>query len=206
MEEPSMKRWGALSVCVVIILFACKKQEKQPALAEGEILFNVDSTLVQPAFSASGFGFKVSAPLSWQANSADRLNEIRQSLDSFVEVKDDFQILPLQFYLNPENQCLLVVSYVAGTDSGMAPSAFRDSYLLSVRITFALNNLQESRYIRNGIPVIQYLLQKDGNIIFKTLFHDSMNRLIQLDYVVPQSVYAQEAKAIESSIGTISIR
>lgn len=202
-----MKKWQALSVLLMIlILSACGKEESSPALAENEILFNVDSTLVQSAYSPADFAFRFHPPVKWDALSDEMLREVHTSLKPYLEVTADFQIRPLQFFLHPEKQSLLVVSHIAGADTAMAPTALLDSYTTAVRTTFALNNIEEHRYTKAGLPMIQYMLQKQENIVFKILFSDSSNQLIQLDYVVPRSIFMEEAKAIESSIGTICIQ
>jgi len=197
-----MKLWTLLNMVLFIILLACSNQNEAPALADGEILFNVDSTLIQTPFTSAEFSFQISPPAGWEASTAEMLEEIKSSV---VQPKGAFQVQPLQFYIHPEHHALLAVSQVVSPDTSMEPKSVKEEYITVVRTTFALYNLQENRYIKTGIPVVQYLMQKDGNIIFKLLLEDSGNHLIQLDYVVPQSVYEQEAKAIESSIGSISI-
>ncbi|NQT26607.1 hypothetical protein HQ585_14730 [candidate division KSB1 bacterium] len=201
-----MRKWILLSLSLFIILMACTQKEKQPALAEGEIFFNVDSTLIQTPFSVPEYGFQVSPPITWLATSPNMLKQIKESLESVVQPKGDFQINPLQFFLHPDHPSVLVVSYITDQNVEADIPALQERYITSIRTSLALYNLQENQYTKTGIPIIQYLLQKDGNIIFKILFEDSKNQLIQLDYVVPQSVFPEESKAIESSIGTISIQ
>lgn len=201
-----MIKWFLSSICSFIILVACTQQEKTPDMAEGEILFNVDSTLIQAAHSFNGFGFQIRPPRSWQATSPEMFEKIKEILESYVQTTDDFKINPMQFFLNPENQSILVVSNIISQGIEMTPPALKEEYITAIRTSFALYNPQENRFVKTKIPIVQYLLQKEEHIIFKLLFEDAKNQLIQLDYIVPQSIFTEEAKAIESSIGTIRVQ
>lgn len=193
-------------VCAFVFLFGCSDRDESPGPGAKEVMFNVDSTRIQSAYQPDDYGFSLHPPEGWDRISGDLLENVRQSLQPYLDVADTFHIRPLQFFLHPDRRSLLVVSHISASDTSAASPELIDRYTEAVRTAFALNNIKEDRYTKTGISIIQYLLQKDDNVIFKILFTDSKERLIQLDYVVPRTAYPEESRAIESSIGTLGIQ
>ena len=65
--------------------------------------------------------------------------------------------------------------------------------------------VQQAEYIKDGIHVAQFLVQAKGYVTFTLFFTSSSDGVLQFDYIVPRASYPEQAKAIESSIGSIQV-
>jgi hypothetical protein len=65
--------------------------------------------------------------------------------------------------------------------------------------------VKKAVYMKDGIKITQFLIQKNNIVNFRLLFNNGDGKLLQFDYLAGIRDYSLEVKAIESSIGSIKL-
>ncbi len=160
--------------------------------------FRVDSDLLSSPVLVDG-SFSIQTPADWFAVQGDSFETIAQALSSdttsFLRVK----VLTVhQSHLG--SSCVISKIIDDSFHFGLLDQSFEEM----LRRTTQTENVSRDAFRLNGIDTVQYLIITGDIITFK-LFSSIDGSFYQMDYFVPASIYQDEMRKLESSIGTIML-
>ncbi len=189
-------RLGVWLLLGVSLLAACGG-EPRPDVEPME--FSVDPSRLGAPVEAIDLGIVFRPPAGWMPLLATDLDSIGRAIAG-----NALDLRPHYVFAHPSNGSLLNVATVGQADSltlGEQVARYRD--VLAAQDAGA--TVQQAEYLKDGIHVAQFLVQAKGYVTFTLFFASSRDGVLQFDYIVPRASYPEQAKAIESSIGSIQV-
>lgn len=187
-----------------LALAGCAREEV--ARSSGDISFRVNAALLGERFEGPGSGLTLQAPAGWtplpDSSLAAAMERLRGAGTAIGTVEPEL----LALYREAADGALLAVSRYALE----LPPASRDSlallHLRRMRERNAGGQVADGRFTYHGFEIVQLRAVDAQTVAFKLLVSRPSRALVQLDYVVPRSVYSRELEAVESSIGSLEPR
>ncbi len=189
-----------LSLVPALLLAGC---ERDSSRREEPLSFRVSPERLGDRFEDSGIGLSLRAPAGWDAM-PDSL--VRAAMDGLrasgaaIGTREP-ELLAL-FRRSPEGATLAVSRY----QDTLEPAA-RDSlallHLRAMRRQHPDGRVEDGRFVYRGFEIVQFRAVDSTTVAFKLLLSRTARPLVQLDYVVPRSVYSRELESVESSIGSL---
>ena len=189
-------QWGSL-VVMLVWLAACGGESETTHLQPMQ--FAVDSTLLGPVVEDADLGLRFQPPRDWEALSEAQVDSIRFA----ARTGDMERLRPKHVFLHPEQRSVLTVSTLL-RDTTVTFAEQMASYEQALASQFPEGAVQKARFLKDDMPVTQFLIQTGEVVNFKIILFEAARHLPQLDYLVPRSQYPQTARSIESSIGSLS--
>lgn len=189
-------QWGGL-VVLLVWLGACGGEPETAHLQPMQ--FAVDSTLLGTVVEDADLGLRFQPPRGWEALSAAQVDSIRFALRT-VETE---RLRPKHVFLHPGQRSVLTVSTLL-RDTTVTFAEQMASYEQALASQFPEGAVQKARFLKDDMPVTQFLIQTGEVVNFKIILFEGARHLPQLDYLVPRTQYPQMARSLESSIGSIS--
>jgi hypothetical protein len=195
---------------LVILITGCGSNNRGEMDQITEMFFNIDPELLGDTVYVKDKGIIFQPPDAWMQFPDEILSneifvgDLRQVIRS-LPGDELFPTYPIYAFYRLENGSAMIVSEISVADTlNDTPEALIQ---FQKRITdqFTEDEVKTTDFMKNGIHFYQYLTQKDDVVNFKFVFGNTADEIFQIDYIVPTSVYLQESKAIESSIGTINL-
>lgn len=179
----------------LLVLTGCREEE---ASGPPSMEFTVDPALLGDKVVLPEQDVQFQPPVSWRAVEASN----RESLEQALPVSDSLAFRPLHIFLDETSGSVLSVAEFS-FDEGLPFEEQMKRYGDVLAQRFAGDSLRQTLFLKEGLPVAQFLVQPAGLVNFKLVFEAPYEGLIQFDYVVPRAQYPREVRAIESSIGSI---
>lgn len=179
------------------VLASCGEQTESAVLQPMQ--FAVDSTLLGSVVEDAALGLRFQPPRGWEAFSEDQVDSMRQATSGM----GDMLLRPRYVFLHPEHGSVLTVSSLA-RDSSVTYAEQIASYEQALSGPLPAGAVKKAQFLKGNLPVTQFLIQTDAMVNFKLILQEAPGDLVQLDYLVPQSLYPQTARMLESSIGSIA--
>lgn len=148
-------------------------------------------------------GLSLRAPVDWTSVTAALLREIADSVNA---VGGDTRLMPdmVALFRHPAHGAHLAV---AKYPVEFLP-ADRDSVIQrqsrGLRQRYGKNSVLATRFSHNGCEFDQLLVTGGEHVVIKLFVHRRGVPMYHLDYVVAAPRYREHARAIESSIGSLS--
>jgi hypothetical protein len=165
-----------------------------------EFTFTVDSTWLGDGVMVAGLSLRV--PLGWTAVDSAVMEVIRHTarLDSGV-----FSLEPQTVFLGADSNSLLVIStFRHAPDPSEGFTGWARRYVEAYREARPELAAQEEWLLLGGVHAVQLFAMDTLRVQFKFLIESEP--AVGLDYSVPRSAWEGEARAVESSLGTIRKR
>ena len=197
------RAWSLLPLAVVLLVAGCGKEEAK----QGDALtFRVNPDRLGDRFESPGTGLTLRAPAGWNALPESLVLAAMDRLRAAGTGIGDTEPEMLALYRGaPEGATLAVSRYDVEL-----PSSARDSlallHLQAMRRQHPAAQVDDGRFAYRGYEVVQLRAVDSLTVAFKLLLSRKSQPLVQLDYVVPRSVYSRELEAVESSIGSLEPR
>lgn len=186
-------------IVALAVLFCCSKREDESQPRTDELMFEVDSTKIEPLTRFEEWGIAVHAPSEWNFVEEKLLSELDQKVMARDVSDSAFLCLPVAIFLQRDNQSVLFISNVPGvTDS---TSLITYQHLIQEKLAPRKSGF----FLKDQIAFSQFLIQDAQHVNFKLLFQNPKHQLIQFDYIIPITSYISELKAVEASIGSIHL-
>ena len=191
-------------VSLLVTLPGCNSNtHRESTLIEAQ--FNIDTTLLSgTAIVDSSLNYSLRIPKGWQSISPELTAKLKTSM-----LVQDYADAGFEFgFINPKDSSMLVCLDV----SKMEPSVFsglRENYLEVLNLNNAWNQIQYQEFKYKSFMIDQYVLQNDEILNFKLICRDHIENAdtapkIELLYFINAKGLAENIKAIESSIGSLS--
>ena len=204
-EENLFMKWRHLYAALSITLLASCGQSNEPSQQFEELSFAVDKSLLGPSFTDSTLGFSFHPPMGWEKVPDTTMVKARETLSDVIGQESDSQVSSLRFFINLEKGSSCVLSRLLGLDLSGQVQGSLEEFESQLRDKFPGANVKKGAFRIDDLKVFQFLVTDDQRVIFKLVCWGSPKQIIQVDYVVPRSVYRQQIKAIESSIGSFRL-
>ena len=205
-EQILKNRSGVFQVLLCSILISnfmgCESPNAQKQPYE-TLVFNVDETLLDPVVTDTTLRIKMAAPKNWKEIDASMLAQVINKLDTQLTVPE-LQVVPRWIFLNEGSQAMCVVSRLKGVD--ITP----DETLLKTletahRTQFSNATVHQAVFMKDGFRIHQLMVIATDFVRIKLICDAPETLVFEVDYRVPRDVYQTELRAIESSIGSISL-
>jgi len=187
-----------------LYLYSCgNKQNDEAGLKQ--IQFNIDPNTLAGEVSDSVLKFLFKPPKDWKLIDEKLFKKVEDNNDIRLKQKGDIRIIPLYIFMDDSLKCLLNISQIQFNDKGKTGGNKSAEYEKALLNNFGKEKLKRAEFLKDDLPVIQYMLNDKGKVNFKILISNKAKELIQFDYVTDFGIYPKEIKAIESSIGSIQL-
>jgi len=198
-----MKRDGFLLIIAVfsLIHFSCGKngEETKP----NRLSFNIDSALIAPETVIDGYKLSFNPPAGLA-----RSEEFLKKLNSGVEISNREQkeifTRPVDVFVDSSFNIVVVSAVESAVKDSVAGGLTKVTG--AIKKQFSAEKMKFAEFLKDDIRISQFLIQDSVNVIFKLLLENPDKKVMQFDYIIPQSNYRNEIKAIESSIGSIKYK
>lgn len=183
----------------LILLLFCSRQEKETVQRNDELSFEVDTTKIEVATRLVDLGIQLNSPKGWKPI-ADRLFAELSEKTAAVNLSDSvFSCKPVAIFLNHQTNSLLFISSVPGLDDTSSLATYKNL------IQEQLAPRKAGDFLKDQVHFSQFLIQNEQHVNFKLIFQNNKHHYIQFDYIIPIHSYVSELKAIEASIGSITV-
>lgn len=190
-------------LCGIIVssLMGCESPNSQKRTYE-TLVFNVDRTRLEPAITDTTLKLAISAPKGWKTLEDTMLAEVIDRLGDTLS--QGLQMTPRWIFLNEQSPAMCVVSRLEG---GAVPP--NDTLLKTLetayRTQFPKATVQRTIFMKDAFRVHQLMVGTSDFVLIKLICNAPENPVFEIDYVVPNDFYKTELRAIESSIGSITL-
>ncbi|RJP64509.1 MAG: hypothetical protein C4539_14380 [Ignavibacteriales bacterium] len=193
-----------LTIIGVVFLTGCEnKQADENSLKQ--IQFNIDTNTLGEEVSDSGKKISFKPPKEWKQINPKLFNEFLEKASLQLSDDEPVNFNYLYIFKDDSLKCLLNVSELQFRDKNKPNDAELAEYDKALFKKFGKEKLKRAEFLKEDLPVIQYMLNDKGKVNFKILFYNKAKKLFQFDYVASFDIYPKEIKAIESSIGSIKL-
>ena len=194
---------------IILILFTSilpgcgAKKENQPKA--GEMKFNVDTSKLGAFVVDSLYNLSFNPPLGWNEVGKKQIDEAGKAISKALAGTSRITVKPVFIFVNDTSGSVLNVAEIR-LDS--VKSDLDSQVAEYEKIMFSGKDslkIKKAFYMKDGIKIAQFLIQKNGFVNFRLLFENGKGNLLQFDYLSKIEDYSNEVKAIESSIGSIKL-
>lgn len=189
----------ALPLGMLVFLSVGCGQERQEASSDmPRMSFDVDTTRLGAPVQAAAYDIAFRPPAGWAPLSSAELDSMSHA---GTALSDTAALRPLYVFLDATQGSVLSVGRLR-LDTTATFGEQMKQYGASLNQQFG-DTLRQAQFMKDELYMAQFLAQPEGLVNFKLVFEAPSEGLLQFDYVVPQSVYPQEVRSVESSIGSI---
>jgi hypothetical protein len=168
-----------------------------------ELVFHIDDTLLGDPYSNETLGITFRPPLGWSAMPESGLAEIQSRLSGKLDIDEQIRIEPVQFFLDQKAGCFCCLSWLKDPGGSPFSPLLLGRYGEVLGRKFPEAQIREARFRRKAFEFVQYLIIGQETVSLKLIAFGRKDEAFQLDYIVPATAYHQNAKMIESSIGSL---
>lgn len=190
---------------LILVISGCVSNNKNETAEITEMVFNIDPELLGDTVYVKDKGFVFQHPETWTQIPDEIFGEAVRRLTRAIAEDELFPTYPIHAFLRPDNGSAMIVSEISITDTIYDTSEALTQFQKRITDRYTEEELKTTDFMKDGIHFYQYLIQKEDIVNFKFVFRNTADEMFQVDYIVPASVYLQESRAIESSIGTINL-
>ena len=186
--------------CGIILwtLIGCEN----PKPSDESLVFHVDKTRLEPAVTDPTLKIEIAAPKDWKVIDDATLAQVIDRLGETLT--QGIQMTPRWVFVNEATQAMCVVSRVEGvkiTPDGTLLQTLESAY----RSQFPMGKIQRATFRKDAFRMHQLMVVAADFVLIKFICETPESPVFEIDYVVPSEVYQQELRAIESSIGSLSV-
>ncbi|MBD3408984.1 MAG: hypothetical protein GF419_02160 [Ignavibacteriales bacterium] len=189
------------SISLVLPLVGCADPPPEP---EPEPLeFTVVDSLLGGVARDTTLGVEFRPPVGWAEAESARLEEFLEQLERFNHYQRHFDFRARFLFEDTTSGGALLVSVVE--HPRWSGDKARRDFELHVESAFEDSEAKRSRFKIGDLPVTQFMVSRNELAALKLLVVNPRGEVIQFDYLVPGAAFADVSRAIESSIGAISL-
>jgi hypothetical protein len=190
-----------ISILFVLSIYSCSDKNDSPASKE-ELKFNIDRNLIADKIDLDEYNISFSPPVNWGAISGSLFDSLSYLMKD-QPISEEIKIIPLKVFSDSSSRSILNVTAIkVNADSQNNIINNLEKELLK---KYGKTGLKRADYLKDDIPVTQFLITDNEVITFKILIINDVNQIIEFDYSTLKNSYPNEVKSIESSIGSIKL-
>lgn len=192
-----MTRSAPAVLIALAFLGGCARQEAIPR--QSSIEFRVNAARLGSRFADSLARLALRAPSGWDALPDSLIAEAMRRVGASAARGP---IMLAMYRQQPEGAVLSVARYPAGF-VGPGFDSMAVARLGALRRAHPGAQIVDGRFSYHGFEIVQFRTVDASSVEFQLLVSGDLHPLVQLDYVVPRSVYPRELESVESSIGSL---
>lgn len=204
-----IQRYIAIIVVSCSILTSCNFSEKPKKDTIPTMTFTVNRQLLGDSLSLADEGFRILIPKNWKPLSENLARELTSKMEAREAASDtNSSIRPqiVSVFSKPNSGASLIISRVRFPKQDSTEKSQRLHYTEQTKSRIDSTSLGVAEFMSNGVKITQYMIRSQENTSFKLLFKGRSSGMIQCDYILPNTIFQQEIRAVESSIGSILIQ
>jgi hypothetical protein len=183
----------------IVAAVGCDRSKPQGQGYE-QMVFDVDRALLEPTVTDAFLNISIAAPRRWKPVEAAELAQLAARLSE--SVGKQIPIEPRWIFLDNRSQAACVVSRLDAADIPSEDALLKE--LESVYTSrFPGATVKGAIFLKDEMRVHQLMITAADFILIKLLLDAPTVPILAVDYIIPRHVYADELRAIESSIGSI---
>ena len=167
------------------------------------LVFKVDETRLEPTVTDTTLRIKIAAPKDWKKIDDSMLTQVADKLDTQL-TPQELQIVPRWIFLNEGSQAMCVVSKLNDVEI-TSDEPLLKTLTTAYRNQFPNATVQQTIFMKDAFRIHQLMVITTGFVRIKLICDAPETLVFEVDYRVPRDVYQTELRAIESSIGSISL-
>ncbi len=204
-----IQRYIAVIVVSCNILTSCNFSEKPKKDTVPTMTFTVNRQLLGDSLSLADQGFRILIPKNWKPLSESLARELSSKMEAREAASDtNSSIRPqiVSVFSLQNAGASLVISRVRFPKLDSTEILQRLHYTEQTKRRIDSTSLGIAEFMSNGVKITQYMIRTQERVSFKLLFKGRSSGMIQCDYILPTTIFQQEIRAVESSIGSILIQ
>ncbi len=171
-------------VLLLTSVFTACNSEPRTEVASME--FAIDPSLLGTPVEAVPLGIGFQPPAGWAPLSAADLDSVSHALSG-----NALEIQHHHVFAHPDNRSILSVATVGERSTRtLEEQVTRYAAVLAAQQTDT--PVQQGEYLKDGIHIVQFLVQAKGYVTFTLFFTSSKGEMVRLDYITPRDVYPDQ--------------
>lgn len=181
-------------------LTGCDCSKSQKGQLE-TLTFNVNPGLLEPEVTDAVLKISISAPKHWKPVDEAILQDVIVQLGEIL--MQGLSLKPKRIFLDSESQSMCVVSQLDSVDITQGKRLLKELEA-GYRATFPAATIEHTVFLKEEFRVHQIMVSNQQFVLIRLLMDAFDVPVFEIDYVVSVQVYANQVRAIESSIGSIN--
>lgn len=187
-----------LFVILLLLGSACSRSSQPADEGPVQLQFAVVEALLGPPVQLESPRLSLRPPKEWAEVDSNRVRllggQVAQPQDS------SFLLTPVRVFLDPATGCALFVS-TWSADSAHTWKQVEAQQRARLDEAAAGRQIKHDSFILAEQSCLQSLIQDSLRVNFKLLLAGG----VQLDYLVPRTIYESQVELIESSLGSVTV-
>lgn len=168
-----------------------------------EMSFDVDPALLGFTIEDSTLGIRLTPPRGWPPLTPGQFEQVRSAIDQVRGRDSQFTSTPVRIFYEPERRLFLIAAYLPNWPAVLEPLAGLHAYRKRLDAIMPDVQIHDALYRLGPIGVYQLQISNEIMLNLRLFLLQDGRSPVQVDYLMPRSVYPLVAKAVEASIGSI---
>ncbi len=200
-------RWlwtAALFAGLALAVAACDREGGRlgprdvPAMA-----FQVDESLLGPPVTEPGLGIVFRPPAGWAPADPAMHRDLRRQVEVERRPGDPLATDPVLLFGIAETPAVCKVGRFFEPPAEGLTRAWIARCLEEMRRQVPAEVHEDLYAIGGEVVAAQFLAQNSQMVLFRIICQGRTGEPVMVDYVMPRTLYAQQVRAVESSIGSV---
>jgi hypothetical protein len=165
--------------------------------------FTVDPSLLGPVQTDSELRVRFQAPVQFQAADSVFLAQSRRALLAAGRT-EPYEILPAMIFSIPASDARCFVSSFPNARGAVFDAAWREGYLNAAREKAGTNEFESELVARDENDILAVRVKGRGFLNQRFVCATPQGQILQVDYLLPDSLAKPLQPGIESSIGAMT--
>jgi hypothetical protein len=188
-------------ILFVLSIYSCSDKNNSPGSRE-ELKFNIDQNLISDKIDLKEYKISFNPPINWGTISGSLFDSLNYLIKD-QPISEEIKIIPLEVFFDSSSKSVLNVTAIKVKADSL--NNIINNLGKELLKKYGNTSLKRADYLKDGIPVTQFLITENEVITFKILIFNDLNQIIEFDYSTLKNSYPNEVKSIESSIGSIKL-
>ncbi len=194
----SLRNRHLVFVILLLLSSACSRSTQPAGESPVQMEFSVVEALLDPAVQLEHPAFSIRPPKDWAELDSSRVGPLGGILSA--QLDSSFLLCPERVFLNPATGSALFLSSWS-TDSSRSWKQVEAQQRARLDELAAGRSIKHDSFVLADQACLQSLIQDSALVNFKLLLACG----VQLDYLVPRTVYESQVELIESSLGSVNV-
>lgn len=164
--------------------------------------FTVDPALLGPAYSDRDLQLQFQPPVQFLSADSAFVDRYQQDIRRATR-NDPYEVLPSMIFSIPETNARCFVSTFFNSPGAEFDETWRTQYVAAARERARNNQFQSEMVERDGLDILAITVEGVGFVNRRFVFEAPPGRIVQIDYLLPDSLARSLGPAIDSSIGAL---
>ncbi len=188
-------------------MYSCGKLESRSRALE-EMHFAVDTAKLGLVIVSNQYHLRFAPPKNWEQIDSTLFGRLLPQLRSAISQDSTIITKPVFICRDTATNALLILSAVELRTNDIphqSPQSGINAYKQLFFAKYDSTQIRGVEFLKDDIHIHQMLIRTRQFVIFKLLFFNNDNQLLQQDYIIPNDAYTTKtAQAVESSIGSLN--